>query len=327
TDGNTGTSPEQSFTTLPAPSVSEVVVSGVSVSSSRISFSVKGASKAKLSYGASEAFGAEQTIDTSEALSDYSFNLSDLNDDTKYYFRIDVIDAEGNVYLKDVQAFTTIARPKITNLRYQPIADAPSSTQEVTWSTNVPTTSRVSYGPVGGTPANVVDSRLKTEHKLLIEGLIDDTDYVLQAISVDEVGNSAESMVVSFKTEQDTRPPKISNIEIETTVKGLGPEARGQLVVSWTTDELATSQVTYGAGQNGVLSSRTPENTGLTTEHVLVLQDIKLASIYSLQIITSDKSGNQTNSDRRTAVVGRASDNVYTIIVNALDAIFGGRRQ
>ncbi len=324
-DGNTGTSPEKSFTTLPAPNVGEVAITGVSVSGATISFSVTGASQARLSYGASESFGAVKTIDTAATTSTYSVNLDGLSDDTKFYFRIDLVDADGNLYIKDVQTFTTKARPKITNLRFQPVADAPSSTQQITWDTNVPATSRVSYGPQSTPPKDAVDSALVTQHSIVLTGLVDDTDYALQAISVNAEGISASSEVRTFKTALDTRPPKISEVVIESSVRGTGSEARGQVVVSWKTDELSTSQVGYGIGQTGALTNRTGEDNNLTTDHVVVLSDVQVSSIYHLQVFSADKARNISHSDNQTVVVGRASENVFTIIFNALESIFGRR--
>ncbi len=322
-DGNVGTSPEYSFTTAPAPQIREVSASDVNISSANINFTSIGASHVKLLYGKSDGFGGLKQLNTSTAQSHYSQALIGLDDGTKYFYKLNPIDSDGNEYDGNVYSFTTPARPHISNLRFQPVTGEPTSTQKVTWNTNVPATSQLSYGGVGQPTKEAISSTMTTEHELTIHDLVDNTEYSLIASSRDASGNIATSDRQTFHTALDTRPPKASAITVEASVKGNGNESHGQLVVSWKTDEPATSQVAFGVGNGNDLNSKTTEDSRLTTDHVVIISDLSTSQVYSVQAISHDKASNSVTSEKRSAIVGRASDSVLSIIFNVLQQIFG----
>ena len=162
------------------------------------------------------------------------------------------------------------------------------------------------------------------EHSITIEGLEDDSIYEVTAVSRDSLGNQATSDKQNFKTALDTRAPKISNLRVEVSIRGVGSEARGQLVVSWKTDEPATSQVSYSKGGSGdTYSSNTSEDAALLTEHVVVISDLDTSQVYHLKTVSRDKAGNTGASDDRSAIIGQPSDSVVDIILGTLEKIFG----
>jgi hypothetical protein len=323
-DGNTGTSSEFVFSTLPPPTLKEISTTFISLTSAKVQFTSKNAAKVSLLYGKNEGFGGIQTINTSTEESTYTVDLPELDDGTKYFFKLVSYDSENNSYESSVFSFTTPPRPRILNLRFQPIAGEPTSTQRVTWQTNVPATSSVTYGKVGATGVETVDPKLVTEHEITIRDLEDDSEYFLVANSRDGDGNLATSDRQIFRTALDTRPPKISNITIESSIRGTGAEARGQVIVSWHTDELATSQVAFAEGSGAAsFNNRTAEDQGLSLEHIVIVSDLPTSKVYSIQPVSKDKSGNSGEGQTQSAIIGRASDNVLTIVLNSLKKVFG----
>ena len=323
-DGNTGVSQEQVFTTAPAPVVKEVNAAKVGLTDAVISFTSVNAVKANLYYGPSESFGGLRTVNTSNAESSYSLNINGLNDGTKYFYQISAIDSEGTEYKGNIFSFTTPPRPQITNLRFEPVKGKPTSTQQVTWNTNVPSTSTLTYGKVGLGGVDVQDSKLKTDHSISIAGLQDDSQYYLIAQSRDGNGNLAVSDQQNFRTALDTRPPSVFDVAIESSIRGTGSEARGQVIVSWKTDEPSTSQVGYAEGSTAtVFSNKTSEDTQLTTEHIVVLSNLPTSQVYSIQAISYDTARNIGEGEPQTAIIGRANESVLTLIINSLQRIFG----
>lgn len=320
-DGNTGQSAELSFKTAPAPVVKEVT-SEPSLSDADVNFTSKDAAKVKIYFGKSESFGGVTTLNTSLTESKYGTTLTGLDDGSKYFFKLNTLDSDGNEYEGNVYSFTTPPRPRITNLRFQPVKDQPSSTQKVTWNTNVPASSEITYG-VRRPTQTLSQSKLTTEHEVTIKGLSDDSDYVLIARSRDASGNVATSDQQSFKTALDTRPPKISDITVDASIRGTGAEARGQVVISWKTDEPATSQVAYGEGSSGFLSSVSSEDAKLTTDHVVVVSDLSTSRVYHFEPRSFDRARNEAKGAQQVAIIGRASENVLSIIFNALQKMFG----
>lgn len=323
-DGNTGTSAESSFTTLPAPTVSNVQTTGTNVSGTTLNFTVKSAAIVKVYFGKSKNFGGVQTLNTSTSESSYSTQLTGLDDGTTYYFKINPFDADGNEYDQTVLSFTTPARPRISNLRFQPVKDQPTSTQLVSWTTNVPASSSLTYGPQGLAQQDSLNSKLVTDHQMTIQGLKDNTVYTLIAQSRDAAGNLASSDKQVFHTALDTRPPKINGIKVISSIKGSGSDAGGQVIVSWKTDEPATSQVAYGEGSGGTnYNNFTAEDGSLVTDHVVIISNLATSKIYHLKVLSSDGSKNLAQSGNYSAIIGNASDSVLTIIFSALQKVFG----
>ncbi len=323
-DGNTGTSQEFTFTTSPAPVIKEIETLGVGLSGASVQFVSEGATKVNIYFGQTDAFGGLKSINTSLEESQYLFNLDGLSDGIKYFYRLSALDAEGTEYFGNVFSFSTPPRPRINNLRFQPVAGEPTSTQMISWQTNVASTSTVTYGKVGAIGRDIQDSELKTEHEVKISNLEDDSTYFIVAQSRDKDGNLAVSDRQQFKTALDTRPPKVTEVSIESSIRGTGAEARGQVIISWKTDEPSMSQVGYADGSNAtVFNSRTAEDTELTTDHLVIVSDLPTSKVYSLQPISKDKAGNIGHGEAQSAIIGRASENVLTIILNTLQRVFG----
>ena len=323
-DGNTGTSQEFSFTTSPPPSLKEIATLSIGLSGGKIQFTSRNAEKVSVLYGKSESFGGVETINTSTNESTYTVNLDNLEDGAKYFYKLIAYDAEGNSYEGSTFSFTTLARPRITNVRFQPVPGEPTSTQMVTWQTNVPATSVITYGKAGSSGSDASDSKLILDHQMIIRNLEDDSEYFLVAQSRDGSGNVAVSDRQVFRTALDTRPPKVSDVTVESSIRGTGAEARGQIVVSWHTDEPASSQVNYTEGSSATnFNSRTAEDTSLSLEHIVIISDLPTSRVYSVQPVSRDKAGNAETSTVEPAIIGRSSDNVLTIILNSLRKVFG----
>lgn len=323
-DGNTGTSQEYTFTTQPAPVIKEISTTKVTLSEAIVSFTSQGATRVNLYFGASESFGGLRSINTSADESSYNLDMTGLADGTKYFYQLSAFDSEGTEYKGNIFSFTTPQRPQINNLRFEPIEGEPTSTQSVTWNTNVPSTSTITYGKTGAGGIDIQNSELKTAHRIVIAGLEDDSSYFLVAQSRDSNGNLAVSDTQTFRTALDTRPPTVSDITIEASIRGTGSEARGQVIVSWKTDEPATSQVAYAEGSSAaIFNNRTSEDTQLTTEHIVVISNLPTSKVYSIQPVSFDKARNIGVGEPQPSIIGRASESVLTIILNALQRVFG----
>ena len=144
------------------------------------------------------------------------------------------------------------------------------------------------------------------------------------ASSRDASGNLAVSDRQVFRTSLDTRPPRVSDIVVESSIRGSGTEARGQIVVSWRTDEASTSQIAFSEG-SGItrFNNRSAEDTRLTTEHIVIISDLPTSRVYSVMPISADLAKNEGTGESQTTIIGRASDNAITIVFNTLKAIFG----
>jgi hypothetical protein len=332
-DGNTGTSAEKTFSTAPAPIIKEVTATNISLATALINFTSIHADKVKIYYGKSTDFGGSLTVSTSSIESSYTAQMSDLDDGTKYYYRLNGFDSEGTEYVGDIYSFETLPRPKVTNVQLEQVAGTAETTIVVKWQSNTEISSVVTVTPPEGSgqARDFIDLTLKNgDHSMIISGLLPQTNYTLVVKGKDKVGNEAVSASTPFTTASDTRPPSIINLKvIGGTVPPVGFAAgtiNAQLVVTWDTDEPATSQVEYGEGTSSDYSSKSTEDGNLTTNHVVVISGLTPSQVYHLRAISLDAARNDGHSIDTVTIAPKATRSALDLVVSNLSQIFGNLR-
>jgi hypothetical protein len=91
----------------------------------------------------------------------------------------------------------------------------------------------------------------------------------------------------------DATPPIISSV-------GASAVTAGSAVVSWLTDEPATSQVQYGTSPG--YGSSTILDSALVTSHTQTLTGLTAATLYNYRVISRDGSGNEADSPNFTFI-------------------------
>jgi len=329
-DGNTGTSDEKSFSTASAPTVKDVSAKNIGLSSAIIQFTSSNASKVKIYYGTTTSFGGAKETSTSTSETTYTSELTGLNDGTKYYYKINTFDSESSEYEGTILDFTTLPRPKITNVRIQQVANTAQSTILVTWTTNTEVSSIVTYYPEGKSDDardEVNVALTKDDHRMIIRGLLPQTDYILVVKGRDKIGNEAVSDTQKLTTATDTRPPQISELHVEGSAipptASTAQESMSQLIVSWNTDEPATSQVEFGEGTGSTYSSKTQEDANLTYNHIVIISNLTPSKVYHLRTISKDKVGNIGNSIDTVTITPKATENALNLVISNLQEAFG----
>ncbi|WKZ30903.1 MAG: DUF2341 domain-containing protein [Candidatus Dojkabacteria bacterium] len=326
-DGNLGISDEQSFVTQPAPVVTDPAITRVSLNFATLRFTVQNASAVKIYYGKSASFGGAEEISTATSRSTYSVNIEGLDDGSKYFYKINTFDPEGNEYEGVVLSFETLPRPQVSNIRIQQVKNSAQPSIVVTWDSNTEITSVVSYYPTSD-PVNRLEEvdieLIKGEHQLLISNLQAETQYGLIVSGVDRLGNEALSSEQVFTTATDTRPPLISDVSVESSIVVTEDgTSTAQLVVSWNTDEDATSQVEYGIGNSTEYTQRTRVNTDLSLNHLVVISELDPSAVYHLRVLSQDSQGNQAQSGDIITITPKRTDSAFELVVNGLRDIFG----
>lgn len=330
-DGNTGVSTEDSFETLPAPTVTDPQAKTVGLSNVVLEFTAEDANAVKIYYGTTASFGSVKEIATSTTKTTYNVTLDNLLDGTKYFYKINTLDSEEEEYDGSTLSFETLPRPKISNVRIQQVRGSAQTVMLVSWSTNTETSSIVTYYPEGR-PEESRDEMsmrlLKGEHKVMVRNLLPQTPYVLVVKGRDKAGNEAESDSQRFTTATDTRPPQVIDVNVEGSVSTKSTEdtetqAEAQLVVSWTTDEQSTSQVEYGEGTGSSYAQKTQEDGNLVTNHTVIISGLTPSKVYHLRIISRDKASNVGNSVDTVAITPKATANALDLVITSLRSILG----
>lgn len=322
-DGNQGRSELLSFITGLRPKISDVKISNVTLTAATVSWTTTTVATSEIRYGKTKALGS--VIDDSDNTGKkHTVRLDDLDDTSLYYFVIAGSDTDGNSIASDEYTFTTLTRPIVSNFAVEPVRDAPTTTLRMTWLTNVPTTSVVVYGPTGGVSQSKSNADYVTAHEIQVTDLGENTPYTLLARSVDEYGNTATSDSLNLTTPDDSRPPRITNLNIEVRSTGVGETQKAQLIVTWETDEPATSQIEFGPGiSSDNYPSKTAEDNALTNSHTVIVPELEPAKIYHLRAVSRDRAGNAGTSSDTTAITGKIQRSVVDIIVNSLQRSLG----
>ncbi len=325
-DGNTGSSDEMTFETQPPPSTEEPVIKAVGLDTALVQFTSKNASRVRIYYGESSAFGGIEDVVTGTGEGTYTVQLKELTDGTKYYYKINAFDSEGEEYEGEIHSFTTLPRPRLSNIKVNQVKGTARSTLLVTWNSNTQVSSVITYYPVvaPGAAKDEVNIALKSgKHQMVLYDLEPQTTYALVVKGKDAAGNEAAGEVQQVSTSADTRPPQISDLKVDTEILGTGEEATAQLVVSYKTDEAATAQIEFGEGSGTSYSQKTQEDGSFTSHHLVVISELSPAKVYHLRAISKDSFGNEALSLDKVVITPKATENALDLVVTNLSAAFG----
>lgn len=314
-----------SFKTDVAPGVSDVAISDINLTSAVISWKTTTVATSDIYYGFTNTYGQQLSDSSGSGVTNHTVILNNLSDSSTYHFKIIGTDTDGNSLISDDYNFDTLMMPRIFNVTFEQQHNTATSTLKVSWESNVPTTSTVlSYQGDSTLPREVSLASLTIKHSMMVPDLIDNTVYRMIAQGMDAYGNVAVSDVNRVTTEYDTRPPDVSNIITESTTSGYGTETVAQVIVSWNTDEPATSQVEYAEGITGdSYPMSTAKDNSLSSSHVVILRDLKPSSSYYFRVVSADASDNTTKSEAGSALTGFIQSSVLDTILKSLQGAFG----
>jgi hypothetical protein len=264
-------------------------------------------------------------VTTSRAEGSYMVKIEDLEEGTIYHLRIQALDEESNIFTSDDYVFETLPVPKLLDIKTQQVRGMATATLRLLWKSNTSVSSIITYYPTG--KAEMAKDQIKLTlaktHEMLLKDLYDDTEYTLVFKGRDAMGNSAENLVLKFKTSADMRPPVISDLRLESVVEGIGEEAKAQIVVYWNTDEPATSQVEYGQGTGSDYPNKSQKDSKLTLNHSLTIPELKPAEVYHLRVVTEDKIGNAAMSYDNVVITSKETKSALNLVIENLSKSFG----
>lgn len=324
-DGNIGSTEEQTFETNPAPVVSSLKVANISINSANVSFTVANSTSITVQYGLTSNYGSSKVLSTSLDSSTNTVVLDNLQEGSEYHLQIVAEDAEGNTFAGDDYTFETLPTPKIIGFRMQQVAGQSTATLRLLWTSNTPITTVVTYYPVSA-PATAKDSInlvLRQNHEVILNNLLDDSDYTIVIKGRDSAGNEADYPSQSVKTAQDLRPPEISNMNVETTIIGVGDQAKAQVVATWDTDEPSSTQLEYAEGTGATYNLSTQEDTNKTTNHSVTITGLSPARIYHLRAVGKDKAANVGKSFDTVIVTPKSTKDALNLVIDNLSKTFG----
>lgn len=251
----------------------------------------------------------------------HTLMLKNLSPLTTYQYKISSFAIFGASSESKIFKFTTKApkvRPEISNIT--------TTSFTVFWKTNEPTTSVVEYtNKKTGTVARVTKEERVKNHTVTVENLTPDTLYAVAIFGVADNGVMIEAtQALAVRTKLDSTPPAISGMTISNTIIP-NKSDRLQTVITWKTDEPATSLVAFEEGTGSVLlAPQFSENVETFSEnHAIILTRFKPGTVYRVQVASTDRAENSASSTVKTILTPRQSDSVFNVIIKNFDDTFG----
>lgn len=205
--------------------------------------------------------------------------------------------------------------PLISNVQ---AVNVTTTSATITWDTDEYSDSRVEYGlDATYTSGTVFDGGFVASHLLLLSGLTPSTVYHFRVSSRDSVANQSVSGDYTFTTAGpagmggDVTSPFISAIQVTNITDT-------SALVTWMTDEPATSVVTYGVS---VGYGMTGTAGGLLTTHAVYLTGLLEATSYHFSVGSADFFGNMSSSP--DGVFTTLTDVTAPTNVSSLHAVAG----
>ena len=322
-DGNEGKSNVEEFRTADAPYISEVNITNITLSTALITWKSTSVAQTNLYYGKDASYGKTEAESSGSGTTSHSIALTKLETGTTYHFKIRGTDTDSNDLVSDDYSFSTLPLPLVSNVTTQPITDRPAQALKINWTTNVPTSSTITYAPANGKSSEVSKSEMQIAHELETGPLEDNATYTFTISGRDQFGNEATSTLSGINTKNDTRPPVISNFTVETETGEQG-EDTVKVIASWNTDEPATSKVEFGVGAGDAnLTQSSQESSVMNTSHVVVISGIESSQVYQFRAISKDGGGNIAKSTSQILVTNQKAQSIFDLITRSLSKAFG----
>lgn len=311
----------QGGTDTTAPTISSVATSSLQNTSVVVAWTTDELATSSVDFGTSAGSYSSTTVKNTFATS-HSVALTGLSANTTYYFRVRSRDISGNTATNNNggsdYTFTTKGGPVITGVAVKSVTD---TTATIRWNTNSASDSRVDYSTSASlaSPSSVTSSTLVSgEHELTLTGLSGSTRYYFQVLSTDSDSNITTDAnggnYYSFTTTADVTPPVISSVTVAVRTES-------GAVITWTTNEPATSQVEYGltSTSTGNYDSITTLDSTKTINHSVTLSGLTSSTTYYYRVKSADGNPSSATavSDESNFTTTASGVVVQTVTVTA----------
>ncbi|MBU4536893.1 fibronectin type III domain-containing protein, partial [Patescibacteria group bacterium] len=249
-----------------------------------------------------------------ELTNSHAVVLYNLSPSTTYHYKLKSKSQVGPVAQSKDFTFTTNAEvPQITKWSVKDVKDHSAT---FIWETSVEATTEIEYTPYH--QRELQKDRMKTKkvpglsitHEITLDDLDGGATYFVRLKSVTQSGELITHSIPEFNNVDDVIPPQILQLRTDSVVSSEGNKI--QTIITWQTDELATSQVFYqeGASVNSkfVVSSELRED--LVYRHTTVLGNLKPATVYRFNVQSIDSQGNLAISKDYTLLTPQKKQDV-----------------
>ncbi len=220
-----------------APQLSSITAGSISSSSATISWATNEPATSQVDFGLTTAYGSSSPLDTTLVTS-HRVTLQSLALGRLYHYRVRSRDAAGNSAVSNDATFTTSSTADTTPPVISAVAasSVTATGATISWTTNEPSDSQVSYGPTtaygSNTPLNIT---MVTSHSVALSGLTASTTYHYRVASRDAAGNLRTSGDLTLTTAvASATTSRLTNISTRGLVRTGAQVLIGGFVISGT---------------------------------------------------------------------------------------------
>ncbi|MBD3349171.1 MAG: hypothetical protein GF400_08255 [Candidatus Eisenbacteria bacterium] len=247
---------------LPPLTVSGVEVLSIGADEVTVGWTTNRPAVSLVEYGPSANYGDSTDVDP-ELVTAHEVTVTGLAPGTTYHYRVWSSEEEDVWVSSDDHEFVT-GQPPLA-LWGVSVEQTGQTWAIVNWTTNRPAVGRVDYGPTdlyGET--EFPGAGFVTDHSATLSGLAEGALYHFRVSAESGDGSQAASADSVFWTKEGdpTGPPQIDGV-------GYDVVSATSVLVSWTTDRPATSQVLYGTGDT--LDYATAADTTAALDHSVLV--------------------------------------------------------
>jgi hypothetical protein len=220
-------------------------------------------------YGKSISLG--ETTGQVDSVTSHEVLVKGLDAGTKYFYRVKYIDPDGNIGTSEIDTFTTLPPPVISDVT---VTDIQLHTAYVSWATNVSATCTLKYGSY-----SIEEKSSGSNHVQKIDQLNPASDYRAQIDCIDGDLNSFSSDEYAFSTPEE---PVVSDVKVENKEDVDLPT----IVISYITNVPTSTLIYYKSA--GSSENHTYLTEDLVTEHSAEISDLDPAAEYTVTITGMD---------------------------------------
>lgn len=272
-------------------------VTNIGTSTATVVIETNVKSKARITYSRESDLSPSDTEESNTWKTRHEIKLTDLEDDSAYYYRVRVTDEDGDVIETNVKRFDTSDIDDSNNddedleIEYRNVTTG-TSTATILVETNIKSKAKVEYSKDSDmSPAEVGESNTwKTDHEIKLSGLTPDTMYYYRIVVESEEGEKETTSVRRFYTQEfDNSAPNIISLNRLDT-------SSTTVSIIWVTNEKTDGNVWVSTSTPDTNATSTATLSGFTYVHNVTIDGLQASTTYNLVVRSKDVDGNATTS-------------------------------
>lgn len=260
----------------------------------------------------------------------HAVTIRDLQPNTEYRYRVRNTTIIGTETLSPYYDFKT--QDLIGTIEdYESNILSPSKAR-FRWRTSIETTTGITWTPYrDGEPQSsetrtVTSSDRALTHERILDDLESGTLYDVELWGQTPDGSRIGTVIRAFTTSSEDLPPIILDVSAHPALLP-GKDGKIQLTVSWMTNEVTKSAVSYRQG----IANRDEPNEGFSIEHdpnfskkhTSILMNLEPGTVYSFRVSSTDYGGSTSASNVFTILTPKQQQSIFQIITREFEHAFG----